>query len=111
MIKKLIWCRSAYKDLLEFPSEVQRHIGYALHLAQDGQKHDDAKPLKNIPVMEVVSRHDSGTYRAVYYAKIEDKIVVLHCFQKKSKHGITTPKFEMDLIKQRLKEIQESYDD
>jgi phage-related protein len=28
---------------------------------------------------------------------------VLHAFQKKSKHGIATPKQEIDLIRQRLK--------
>jgi phage-related protein len=27
---------------------------------------------------------------------------VLHAFQKKSKHGITTPKGVLDLLKQRL---------
>lgn len=29
-------------------------------------------------------------------------IIVLHCFQKKSKKGIKTPKQDIDLIKQRL---------
>ena len=28
---------------------------------------------------------------------------VLHCFQKKSKHGIATPKKDMDIIRARLK--------
>ena len=28
---------------------------------------------------------------------------VLHCFHKKSKHGITTPKEDMDIIRARLK--------
>lgn len=108
MLKKLIWHRSSYKDLKEFPSEVQDHIGFALHLAQAGDKHDDAKPLKGIAgVMEVVSRFDTNTYRSVYYTKIGDKIVVLHCFQKKSKHGISTPKYEMDLIQQRWKEVKD----
>ena len=33
-------------------------------------------------------------------------IYVLHCFQKKSKHGIETPKQEIELIKKRLKEAE-----
>jgi phage-related protein len=107
MLKKLVWHRSSYRDLKEFPAEVQDHIGFALHLAQDGKKHADAKPLKAMPVMEIISRFDTNTYRAVYCAKLEDKIVVLHCFQKKSKHGIATPKNAMDLIRQRLKEVEE----
>jgi phage-related protein len=31
---------------------------------------------------------------------------VLHCFQKKSKQGVETPKPEMDLIRERLKEAE-----
>ena len=59
--------------------------------------------------MEVVSRFDTNTYRTMYYAKLRDKVVVLHCFQKKAKHGIATPKYELDLIRQRMKEAQEEY--
>ncbi len=44
-----------------------------------------------------------GTYRAVYRVKFEEAVFVLHCFQKKSKRGITTPKQDMDIIRARLK--------
>lgn len=46
------------------------------------------------------------TYLAVYTVKIADLVYVLHCFQKKSKHGIETPKQDMDLIRERLKAVQ-----
>ena len=32
---------------------------------------------------------------------------VLHCFQKKSKRGIETPKEDMDIIRDRLKVAEE----
>ncbi|MES2141463.1 MAG: type II toxin-antitoxin system RelE/ParE family toxin [Pseudomonadota bacterium] len=32
-----------------------------------------------------------------------DTIYIVHCFQKKSKKGVKTPKEEVDIIKQRLK--------
>jgi hypothetical protein len=35
---------------------------------------------------------------------------VLHAFQKKSRHGIATPKAELDLIDQRLKRAREDYE-
>ena len=35
------------------------------------------------------------------------KIYVLHAFQKKSKKGIATAKYDVDLIKQRYKEAKE----
>jgi hypothetical protein len=34
--------------------------------------------------------------------EVASGVYVLHCFQKKSKHGIETPKKDIDLIKQRL---------
>ena len=51
---------------------------------------------------EIVSDYARNTYRAVYVANLGDRIYVLHCFQKKSKFGIKTPKKEIDLIRRRL---------
>lgn len=91
------------------PEDVVDVFGFALHLAQMGKKHDQAKPLKGFggaSVLEVVEDHIGDTYRAVYTVKIADKVYVLHCFQKKSTKGIETPKHEMDLIRERLKAAQ-----
>lgn len=88
------------------PSDVQDTFGYALHLAQAGKKHAQAKPLKGFGsagVLEVVEDSDGGTFRAVYTVKLGAAVYVLHCFQKKSTHGIATPKPDMDLIRERLK--------
>ena len=52
--------------------EVQDTFGYALHLAQVGQKHPDAKPLKGFGsagVLEVVEDFQGDAYRAVYTVK------------------------------------------
>ena len=88
------------------PDEVQDTFGYALHLAQTGGKHAQAKPLKGFGsagVLEVVESGAGSTYRAVYTVKIAGALYVLHCFQKKSTAGIATPKPDMDLIRDRLK--------
>jgi phage-related protein len=42
-------------------------------------------------VLEVVSDHRGGTFRAVYTVRFADRVYVLHAFQKKSKKGIATP--------------------
>lgn len=93
----------------EFPEEVKDEIGYALYEAQLGKKSNKAKPLTGIGsgIMEIVSDFDKNTYRSVYTVKIGEVIYVLHCFQKKSKQGIATPKQEIDLIKQRLKDAKQ----
>jgi phage-related protein len=57
-------------------------------------------------VMEIVTNAKSGTWRAVYTVSIGHSIYVVHAFQKKSKAGIATPKSEMDLVRQRLKQLR-----
>ena len=57
-------------------------------------------------VLEVVEDDVGGTYRAVYTVKFAEAVFVLHCFQKKSKRGIATPKEDMDVIHARLKIAQ-----
>lgn len=52
----------AAKTLARFPRAVRQHIGFALYQAQIGDKHIDAKPLKNVGagVLEVVSDHQGN---------------------------------------------------
>ena len=54
-------------------------------------------------VLEVVEDDTGGTYRAVYTVKFAEAVFVLHCFQKKSKRGIATPKEDMDIVRARFK--------
>ena len=108
-IKPLRWVGASKKDLLAMPDDVIDVFGFALHLAQAGKEHDQAKPVKGFGgagVLEVVEDHLGDTYRAVYTVKIADAVYVLHCFQKKSKQGIETPKHDLDLIRERLKAAQ-----
>jgi len=91
---------------MTLPTDVRRLFGFALSLAQAGEQHDAAKVLKGFGsagVLEVVENDAGGTYRAVYTVKFEEAVFVLHCFQKKSKRGIATPKKDMDIIRTRLK--------
>lgn len=111
-IKPLEWVGSSLEDLKEFPEEVQGEIGYALYLAQVGDKHPDTKPLKGFKgasVLEVVEDFDGDTYRAIYTVKLPKAVYVLHVFQKKSKHGIATPKQDIDLIEARLERAKQHY--
>ena len=39
----------------------------------------------------------------MYTVRFEERVFVLHVFQKKSKYGIETPKPDRDLIVKRLK--------
>jgi phage-related protein len=103
---------SAKEDLSAMPDEAKEMIGFALFVAQSGEKHQSAKPLKGFGgagVLEVVEDFDGDTYRAVYTVKFTGVVYVLHAFQKKSKRGSATPRHDIELIKQRLKTAERHY--
>lgn len=99
-------------DLKDFPDEVKRAVGFALHVAQAGGKHPDAKPLKGFGgagVLEVVEDFDGNAYRSVYTVKFAGAVYVLHAFQKKSRKGIETPMAELQCVRQRLRLAEEDH--
>lgn len=103
---------SHIKDILNmkgFTDEVKDEFRYALHVVQEGATPSSAKILKgfNPAVVEIVSNYNTDTFRTVYTVKLEHEVYVLHCFQKKSKTGIKSPKQDIDLIKRRLNEAKE----
>lgn len=99
-------------DLKEFPNDVREEMGYALYLAQCGEKSLNAKPMKGFlgaSVLEIVENFNTDTYRAIYTVRFKGTVYVLHAFQKKSKSGIATPKEDIDLIHRRLKTAEEHH--
>ena len=91
MQRPLEWIGRSHKDLMALPVDVRRFFGFALSLAQS---------------VEVIENDAGGTYRAVYTVKYAEAVFVLHCFQKKSKRSVATPKEDMDIIHTRLKIAQ-----
>jgi phage-related protein len=108
-LKPVVWVGDSLRALKAFPAAVQEEVGYALFLAQCGEKHESAKPLKGLGagVLEIVSDHRGDTFRAVYTVRIGAQVFVLHAFQKKSKRGVATPQAEIEMIKRRLKRAVE----
>ena len=108
-LKPVVWLGDSLRELKSFPGAVQDEMGYAIYLAQCGQKHVSAKPLKGLGsgVLEVVSDHRGDAFRSVYTVRLAERVFVLHAFQKKSRSGIATPKADIELIRQRLKQAVE----
>ena len=106
------WIASSLRDLRGFPPDVRDAFGFALYLAQVGDKHIAAKPLKGFGgagVLEVVEDHDGDTYRAVYTVRFASAVYVLHAFQKKSRSGARTSRMDIDLVRKRLKLAEERH--
>ena len=109
-MKPLIWVGSSRKDLRAFPEPVQDRMGYALYVAQRGGKHRDTKTLTGFGgagVVGVVEDFRGDTFRAVYTLQFSGAVYVLHAFQKKSKSGRETPRRDIELIRQRLREAEQ----
>jgi phage-related protein len=109
-LKPLIWVGPSRKDLCEFPALVQDRMGYALYVAQRGGKHPDAKALSGFGgagVLEVVRDFRGDAFRVVYTVRFAEVVFVLHAFQKKSTTGRQTPRREIALIRQRLRDAEE----
>lgn len=109
-MKPVIWVGSSRRDLRAFPQPVQDHMGYALYVAQRGGKHRDTTTLSGFGgagVVEVVKDFRGDTFRTVYTLRHAEAVYVLHAFQKKSKTGRETPRRDIELIKQRLREAEQ----
>lgn len=83
---------------------VRRAIGRELRLLQSGEKPLHARPLKTVGrgVWELKVSERAGQFRVVYVVIRNDKIYVLHAFQKKMQQ---TSQQDIELARARFKEI------
>jgi len=84
--KQIRWVGSSYDDLLAFPKDARKEVGFQLGKVQTGLEATDWKPFDDVGAgtREIRIRDASGIYRVMYVAKFEEAIYVLHCFQKKT---------------------------
>jgi phage-related protein len=111
-MKPVLWIGSSLKDLRDMPEDVQSEFGHSLREIQKGKDPGNTKPLKHLGesgISEIRVDDRAGTFRTVYTVEFKDVVAVLHVFQKKSKEGIATPKKEIDLVLQRLKQARIEY--
>ena len=94
------------EDLLDLPDDVVDDFGYLLGEIQLGRDIPCAA-MSSIGSGAMEIWVDTGdTFRIFYVAKFPEALYVLHCFQKKSKKGIATPKRDLEMGESRYKEMQ-----
>jgi phage-related protein len=103
-LKPLEFLGSSRDDLAAMPASVRHDIGVQLMRVQFGSYPTDFKPIPavGVGVYEIRVRDASGAYRAMYVAKFEVAVYVLHAFQKKTQQ---TAKTDIELGKARYKLI------
>src|ERR687891_475698 len=109
MARRISWVKAALRDFQAFPETVREQMTTALRLAARGEKADKAKPMKGLGtgVFDMALAYRGDAYRTVYAVQVGEDVWVVHAFQKKSTRGIKTPKRDIDLIRERLKRLQE----
>ena len=102
--KEVDWRGSSREDLLSFPSEVRRTAGFEIGKIQNGLNPTDWKPIPSwgAGIIEIKLSVVKDQYRVVYVAKFEERIYVLHCFQKKAQ---ATSMPDVDIIKMRYRDV------
>jgi phage-related protein len=108
-LRKISWVKAARKDFEAFPVRAIDRALDALTIVADGGAPDVAKPLAGLGagVWEVAIKERGDAYRIVYALQLEEDIWVVHAFQKKSTKGISTPRHEIDLVRDRIKRLKE----
>lgn len=105
-IKKLAWQGNTRAILTSYPKTIRQIVGTELLGIQFGEEPNDWKPMTTVGagVKEIRIKQEKQ-YRVFYVAKFEEAVYVLHIFIKKSQK---TPQKEIELAKQRYKELVNS---
>ena len=103
-MKPIRFLGDSLKCLRQFPEDARHDAGYQLDQVQRGHQPSDFKPMPAVGkgVEELRVWDDSGTYRVIYVARLQDAVYVLHAFQKKTK---TTSKQDIEVAKSRYAEL------
>lgn len=103
-MKRLEFLGDSIVRVRKFPEDARKEAGVQLHKIQLGLEPSDWKPMTTVGpgVREIRIHEESGAFRVLYVTQVENAVVVLHAFQKKTQQ---TPKRDLDLAAARLKQI------
>jgi phage-related protein len=101
---EVAWLGDSLDVVRGYAEGVRRAIGSELRLLQSGERPLHGRPLKTVgrAVWELKIGETEGQFRVVYVVKRNDRIYVLHAFQKKTQQ---TPQQDIELARARFKEI------
>jgi phage-related protein len=105
-VKEALFHPKALQSIREFPKPARKALGKAIWELQLGTRLllPLSKPMPEVSsgVSEIRVRDTSGAYRAFYYTKLRQGILIFHAFEKKSQK---TPQQELTAGRRRLKEM------
>jgi phage-related protein len=101
-VKAVVFLGDSLSRVRDFPETARATAGFQLHQLQLGLDPDDWKPMTSIGpgVREIRIRDAAGAFRVIYLARLEDRVLVLHAFGKKTQK---TAQKDIDLAAARLR--------
>ena len=107
IIKQVVFEGNSLKTIKEFPAIARQRIGFEIDRTQRGMEPLNWKPMPTISTGVREIRIQVGLqYRIIYIAKFDDKVHVLHAFQKKTQK---TPRADIALAKKRMMDVARKY--
>lgn len=86
-----------------FPEAAKQRAGYEIDRVQRDKEPDSWKPFSTVGQgVREIRIQINGQYRVLYIAKFDNKVHILHAFEKKSQK---TKQADIDLAKHRLKNL------
>jgi len=106
-MRKVVFEGNTLETIRLLPDDARHRSGYEIDRVQRDKKPENWKPFPTIGQDACEIRIQVGRqYRIIYIAKFEDKVHVLHVFEKKTKK---TRKSDIEIAKNRLKEVIRRY--
>lgn len=99
-LARIVWEPGTHSALSVFPDAPRQTLGHYLYLVQKGEIPPSSSPVPGFPdVFELRTEDPSAWYRVIHLKKLDDRIHVLHCFEKQSNQ---IEKRDLRTIRQRL---------
>ena len=103
-MKPISFLGNSLECLREFPADARHDAGYQLDQVQRGRHPTDFKPMPSVGkgVEELRVWDESGSWRVIYIARLQEAVVVLHAFQKKTRATSTR---DIEIARNRYAEL------
>jgi len=103
------WEPGTHDTLCGFPEGPRGNLGYYLYLVQKGELPPSSSSVPGIPdVFELRDEDERAWYRIIHLKRANNRIYVLHCFEKQSnqieKRDVRTIQSRLSRLNQRLTE-------
>ena len=106
-MKIVVFEGDTLKIIRGFPDDIRNRAGYEIDRVQRNHDPQNWKPFASIGQGVREIRIQLGQqFRVIYAAKFDDKVHILHAFQKKSQKTRT---IDIEIAKSRFKEVIKRY--